>query len=490
MCKKNNRSLGLYSVATARGILLFLICIFLNEAALNQASLDPSVKETSFSYPSFDADSCNTTLICMGSVSVGDRSLKLTPEPLPVDSNSTQPVLKDQIGRVLFHHPVIAWLSYINKTFTVRIFAFPNTATNGDGMAFIMAQNNSPSPPDSEGSYLGVLDKSTEGKPLVCFLNQSIDMSKWVPNSVYVGFSAATGPFSEAHEVLNWTFQDLRKRKERSKRRAEVESRSMRAANAPKMFTYRQLSKATLKFSRENLLGTGGFGSAWHQALHYLHEQCGHPIVHRDVKPNNVMLDSDFNARLGDFGLARLLSSDSAVTTMLSGTPGYLAPEVAYTGKAAPESDVYSFGMVVIEVVTGQRSRGIFEENSLLDYVWSSHGRKTLLEGVDRKLEGKYDEQQVKRTLLVGLACLHPDTKSRPTIRKVEQIFLNPDEPLMEVPESRPDAIFVPLSSSSSTTRSATDFGSKSDDDVLLQSTPEEMVLDEIVVHHEDSDHI
>ncbi|XP_034917804.1 probable L-type lectin-domain containing receptor kinase S.5 [Populus alba] len=288
MCKKNNRSLGLYSVATARGILLFLICIFLNEAALNQASLDPSVKETSFSYPSFDADSCNSTLICRGSVSVGDRSLKLTPEPLPVDSNSTQPVLKDQIGRVLFHHPVIAWLSYINTTFTVRIFAFPNTATNGDGMAFIMAQNNSPSPPDSEGSYLGVLDKSTEGgvtrqiaveldtypnefdtdgnhmgNPLVSFLNQSIDMSKWVPNSVYVGFSAATGPFAEAHEVLNWTFQDLRKRKERSKRRAEVESRSMRAANAPKMFTYRQLSKATLKFSRENLLGTGGFGSVY-----------------------------------------------------------------------------------------------------------------------------------------------------------------------------------------------------------------------------------
>ncbi|KAL3566142.1 hypothetical protein D5086_031557 [Populus alba] len=333
MCKKNNRSLGLYSVATARGILLFLICIFLNEAALNQASLDPSVKETSFSYPSFDADSCNSTLICRGSVSVGDRSLKLTPEPLPVDSNSTQPVLKDQIGRVLFHHPVIAWLSYINTTFTVRIFAFPNTATNGDGMAFIMAQNNSPSPPDSEGSYLGVLDKSTEGNPLVSFLNQSIDMSKWVPNSVYVGFSAATGPFAEAHEVLNWTFQDLRKRKERSKRRAEVESRSMRAANAPKMFTYRQLSKATLKFSRENLLGTGGFGS------------------------------------------------------------------------------VYK-----------------------------------------------------------------------------EQIFLNPDEPLMEVPEWRPNAFFVPLSSSASTTRSATDFGSKSDDDVLLQSTPEEMVLDEIVVHHEDSD--
>lgn len=140
------------------------------------------------------------------------------------------------------------------------------------------------------------------GDPLASFLNQSIDMSTIVPNSVYVGFTASTGPFFEAHEVLNWTFQstplpnmkkeertniilitviiiaglvvvtlftfplalrDLRKRKERKKRRAEIESRSMKAANAPKMFTYRQLSKATRKFSKENLLGTGGFGSVY-----------------------------------------------------------------------------------------------------------------------------------------------------------------------------------------------------------------------------------
>lgn len=193
-------------------------------------------------------------------------------------------------------------------------------------------------------------------------------------------------------------------------------------------------------------------------ALLYLHEECGNPVVHRDVKPNNIMLDSEYNAQLGDFGLARLLQKDASVTTILAGTPGYLAPEVGFTGRATPESDVYSFGMVVLEVVCGRRSKEITEENSLVDCVWMLHGKNALLECVDSLLKGRIDQEQVKRTLVVGLACLHPDCMLRPSMRKVIQILLNPNEPLMLLPETRPSGIYVSLLSSSSAT--TTNFGS------------------------------
>lgn len=212
-------------------------------------------------------------------------------------------------------------------------------------------------------------------------------------------------------------------------------------------------------------------------ALLYLHEECGSPVVHRDVKPNNVMLDSDYNAHLGDFGLARLLQNDDAsATTVLAGTPGYLAPEVGFTGKATPESDVYSFGMVVLEVVCGRRSKGIMEENSLVDYVWILREKNALVEGVDRLLEGNFDEEQVKRALIVGLACLHPDSTTRPKIRKVVQILLNPNEPLVDLPKTRPNSVCIAVSPPASSCTTTELFGPES---------ASVLVADEIAIQHE-----
>lgn len=210
--------------------------------------------------------------------------------------------------------------------------------------------------------------------------------------------------------------------------------------------------------------------------LVYLHEECGVPVVHRDIKLNNIMLESDFNPHLGDFGLARLLQTDSYVTTMVAGTPGYLAPEVSFTGRATPESNVYSVGMVVLEIVCGRRSRGIMEENSLVDSVWNVYEKGEILNCGDQKLDGNYCEEQVNRSLVVGLACLHPDFMLRPRMRKVGQILMNESEPLMKIPESWPSAICVSLYSSSNSTKC---FGSNIANGNIgsMESMPDEITV-------------
>ena len=166
-----------------------------------------------------------------------------------------------------------------------------------------------------------------------------------------------------------------------------------------------------------------GLGSA----LLYLHEEWEQCVLHRDIKSSNVMLDSDFNVKLGDFGLARLMDHELAPrTTGLAGTIGYLAPEYIRTGRASKESDVYSFGIVALEIVTGRRSIdrvGTNSELMLVEWIWNLYGRGDLLLAVDGMLQTNFDEKQVECMLVVGLWCAHPDQNMRPSIRQAIQVL-------------------------------------------------------------------
>lgn len=162
-------------------------------------------------------------------------------------------------------------------------------------------------------------------------------------------------------------------------------------------------------------------------ALHYLHNEYDQTVVHRDLKASNIMLDSEFNARLGDFGLARALENEKTSFAELEGVPGtmgYIAPECFHTGKATRESDVYGFGAVVLEVVCGQRpwtKIGGFQ--FLVDWVWSLHREGRLLEAVDERLNGDYVAEEARRLLLLGLACSHPIASQRPKTQAIFQII-------------------------------------------------------------------
>ncbi|KAJ9705539.1 hypothetical protein PVL29_003541 [Vitis rotundifolia] len=162
-------------------------------------------------------------------------------------------------------------------------------------------------------------------------------------------------------------------------------------------------------------------------SLLYLHEEWEQCVVHRDIKSSNVMLDSDFNAKLGDFGLARLVDhGKGSQTTVLAGTMGYMAPECFMTGKASKESDVYSFGIVALEICCGRRAVETKEEENqirLVEWVWDLYGVGKLLEAADPRLSADYDDQQMERLMIIGLWCAHPDCNARPSMREAISVL-------------------------------------------------------------------
>lgn len=180
-------------------------------------------------------------------------------------------------------------------------------------------------------------------------------------------------------------------------------------------------------------------------ALLYLHEEWEQCVVHRDIKSSNVMLDSEFNARLGDFGLARLGDHEQGLqTTTVAGTWGYLAPECFITNKASKESDVYSFGVVALEIACGRRGvehNNEEDEVSLVDWVWRLNGEGRVFEGVDRSLGSEFEMKEMKRLIVVGLWCVHPDYEKRPTMREVV-LALGFQGLVPEIPKKRPMPVF------------------------------------------------
>ncbi|KAL8509788.1 hypothetical protein ACS0TY_016851 [Phlomoides rotata] len=188
-------------------------------------------------------------------------------------------------------------------------------------------------------------------------------------------------------------------------------------------------------------------------ALTYLHQECEQQVIHRDIKTSNIMLDSSYNARLGDFGLARLMDHDkSPVSTLTAGTMGYLAPEYLQYGKATEKTDVFSYGVVILELACGRRP--IEREGdgqkmvNLVDWVWKLHFEGNLTAAADEGMNGEFEETEMKKLLLVGLSCANPDGAERPSMRRVMQILNNESEPLM-VPKVKPSLTFsnsLPLS--------------------------------------------
>ncbi|PNX74170.1 putative LRR receptor-like protein kinase, partial [Trifolium pratense] len=165
------------------------------------------------------------------------------------------------------------------------------------------------------------------------------------------------------------------------------------------------------------------------RGLEYLHEHCNPKIIHRDVKAANVLLDEDFEAVVGDFGLAKLVDiRKTNVTTQVRGTMGHIAPEYLSTGKSSERTDVFGYGIMLLELVTGQRAidfSRLEEEDDvlLLDHVKKLEREKRLEAIVDRNLNKNYNMQEVEMMIKVALLCTQATSEDRPLMSEVVRML-------------------------------------------------------------------
>ncbi|KAA8524026.1 hypothetical protein F0562_010543 [Nyssa sinensis] len=159
------------------------------------------------------------------------------------------------------------------------------------------------------------------------------------------------------------------------------------------------------------------------RGLAYLHEESRLKIVHRDIKATNVLLDKDLNAKISDFGLAKLDEEENThISTRIAGTIGYMAPEYAMRGYLTDKADVYSFGVVAIELVSGKSNTNYRPKEEfvyLLDWAYVLQEQGNLLELVDPILGSHYPKEEVMRMLSLALLCTNPSPTLRPSMSSV-----------------------------------------------------------------------
>nr|XP_010911143.1 receptor protein-tyrosine kinase CEPR1 [Elaeis guineensis] len=163
------------------------------------------------------------------------------------------------------------------------------------------------------------------------------------------------------------------------------------------------------------------------QGLCYMHHGCFPPIVHRDVKSSNILLDSEFRAKVADFGLARMLvklEEDNTVSAV-AGTFGYMAPECAHSRKINERMDVYSFGVILLELTIGKKANDGEENRNLAEWAWRCLQKADkMIDAIDQDIKDPTNIEEIAMVFKLGVMCTSTLPSSRPTMKDVLQILL------------------------------------------------------------------
>ncbi|KAK1406569.1 hypothetical protein QVD17_42002 [Tagetes erecta] len=175
------------------------------------------------------------------------------------------------------------------------------------------------------------------------------------------------------------------------------------------------------------------------RGLVYMHQDSLLRVIHRDIKPNNILLDEDMNPKISDFGIARRFEGQEGqehISTRVAGTIGYLAPEYALRGHLSVKSDVYSFGVLVMEIVSGRktyRPSASHGNKYLIEHAWNLYDESRLMDLIDATLAESCNPLEVTRSIEVALLCIQGNTGDRPNMSSV--IMMLNDECLLPQPK-------------------------------------------------------